>query len=60
VLKIHTSKDRVTLSVPIKCVKKIEKAPKMIILWIIDGSYRSSKVKIDIESDAIQDRIYNL
>jgi len=58
-MKIHTERDKVTLSVPMRCVKKIEKAEKMIILWIVDSNYRSSKVKIDIESDAIQDRLYN-
>ena len=32
----------------------------MIILWIIDGNYRTSKVKIDIEAESVQDRIYSL
>lgn len=60
ILKIHTSRDRVTLSVPIKCIKKIEKQDNMIVLYIIDGNSRTSKVKIDIDSDTTQDRIYNL
>ena len=32
----------------------------MIILWIIDGDHRTSKVKIDIETQSVQDRIYSL
>jgi len=31
----------------------------MLIFTITDGSYRTSKVKVDIESDKIQDRIYS-
>lgn len=59
IMKIHITKDKVTLSVPIKCVKRVEKADKMIVLTIIDSNYRQSKVKIDIESEVVQERIYN-
>ena len=52
-LKIHINKDKVTLSVPIIRIKKIEKSEKMLILWILDNERRRSKIKIDIESDAV-------
>ena len=59
ILKIHVEKDKVTLSLPLKCISKIEKEDAMIVMSIADPNGNRSKIKIDIDSKKVLDRTYS-
>ena len=59
ILKIHVEKDKVTLSLPVKWISKIEKEDKMIVMSITDPNGNRSKIKVDIDSKKVLDRTYN-
>ncbi|CAI2385812.1 unnamed protein product [Moneuplotes crassus] len=49
----------VSMCIPLQCLKKVEKQKGMLVLTVENTNRKLSKIKIEIESSKVQDKIYS-